>query len=176
MLIGLVGPFVFYFGGIGYYNVMSANMEGYDVFSQTLGNMWFWLAVPLISALSVLPTWLYFFISSRYFPSVRCCACVSAVSLSARAAVFAQTARQDFSLHQCLTAIMMLNRTLFLHLRTELQEDEKVLQVQAEQGDQKAIEESNRRKLPLELPMPPSFSSLCCKPMASASASGSQQP
>ena len=80
MLIGLVGPFVFYFGGIGYYNVMSAKMEGYDVFSQTLGNMWFWLAVPLISALSVLPTWLYFFISARYFPSVRRCPMLALVT------------------------------------------------------------------------------------------------
>ena len=37
--------------------MMSSKMEGYDVFSQTLGNLWFWLAVPLISAVAVLPTW-----------------------------------------------------------------------------------------------------------------------
>jgi hypothetical protein len=61
---------VFYIGGIGFYNTMSATMEGYDVFSQTLGNLWFWLAVPLISALSVMPTWLYFFVARRYSPSV----------------------------------------------------------------------------------------------------------
>lgn len=49
-------------------------------------------------------------------------------------------------------------------LGMELQEDERVLQVEAEEGPAAAIEESNRRKLPLELPMPPSFKSLFCKP------------
>ena len=65
----LAGPFVFYFGGIGAYNMMSSKMEGYDVFSQTLGNLWFWLAVPLISAVAVLPTWCYFFAAKRFFPN-----------------------------------------------------------------------------------------------------------
>ena len=49
--------------------MMSSKMEGYDVFSQTLGNLWFWLAVPLISAVAVLPTWCYFFAAKRFFPN-----------------------------------------------------------------------------------------------------------
>jgi len=49
--------------------MMSSKMEGYDVFSQTLGNLWFWLAVPLLSAVAVLPTWCYFFAAKRFFPN-----------------------------------------------------------------------------------------------------------
>eukprot|EP01043_Picozoa_sp_COSAG02_P036993 COSAG02_NODE_2749_length_8102_cov_2.238411_9_plen_72_part_00 len=71
---------------------------------------------------------------------------------------------------------MLKNLTLCLHVRTGPQEDEKVLQVEAEHGQQKALEESNRRQLPLELPMPPSFSSLFCKPKASGAANVFQHP
>ena len=63
-----------------------------------------------------------------------------------------------------------------LNTFVDLQEDEKVLQVRAEHGEEKALEESNRRKLPLELPLPPSFSSLFCKPKRASTGGGFQQP
>ena len=106
--IGLIGPFVFFVGGIGAYNVMSTTMEGYDVFSQSLGNMWFWLAVPIISALAVLPTWLYFFAAKRFYPN----------------------------------------------------DDEMVLQMARELGEERAKEQNERRALPTTIPLPPSFSNM----------------
>ena len=103
--VGLVGPFVFFGVIIGAYNVGSTTVEGHDVFNQSLGNGWFWLAVPIVSALAVLPTWLYFFTAQRFYPN----------------------------------------------------DDEMILQMARELGEERAKEQNERRALPTTIPLPPSF-------------------
>jgi hypothetical protein len=50
-----------------------------------------------------------------------------------------------------------------------VQEDELILQVAAEKGEAAATEQSERRPLPTELPMPPSFKNAFCKPKSGPS-------
>ena len=132
----LAGPFVFYFGGIGAYNMMSSKMEGYDVFTQTLGNLWFWLAVPLISAVAVLPTWCYFFAAKRFFPN-------DDEEVLRMARELGEVRRPAKKKRECPQARgSEANRAVgFLQDR--------------------AREQNERRALPATVPLPPSFKNCC---------------
>eukprot|EP01044_Picomonas_judraskeda_P001907 COSAG03_NODE_123_length_12291_cov_19.979413_9_plen_101_part_00 len=92
-------------------------------------------------------------------------------------ALFAHTVGDEMLRFSAIAGLVLTPAACLLYMRvcTKLQDDEKVLQVEAAKGETQAIEESDRRMLPLELPLPPSFSSLFCKPKRTP-ARGLQQP